>query len=644
MGMVAGTRHSLIICAMALLGGGPLEAQGWTPDARPAHLRPPASSLQPPLCPPALTALVLGGGGAKGMAHLGVLAVLDSLGITPDLIVGTSAGAVLGAMWASGESAASIETRVRAARLDRIVRPYSPSLGATFASARPLFVWERAGARWVVQDGAVRDDEADSALVQLLAHAETHARGDFDALPIPFRAVATDLRTREMVVLDRGRLIDAVRASMAIPVLLRPVPRDGRTLVDGGLSANNPVAVARALGATRVIVATIASPVPDMSRLDDPLTVASAVFEFLFIQDPMQLGEADVRIALPTAPYGMLDFRPATLDTLVALGRATATAALASRCVHPLTPTPSREAFPVTTFAKRPSGAPTVERIGLAVAYDHALSAQAWSAWSAPAMGRWGPRSVELTVAPWALRVYGIAHARRAGASLDLRTQRLPTFTDRRLFGAVQVDDALFTIGVPREAKAGWHVDGGLVGWAGRTAGVDGRTDAGVSFALARRRTRDPAPAFLVEGVTVRRWRQLTLEARPHGAIGIVQLDGRLLASVGNGVPVARRQTLGGLEGFAGRPLLSARGDHIASLALRAAWPLRPGLHAEIEPMIGRVGDGGFGSGSDPSHGRLHRGFRVGLAIDTPLGTFRVSEGFAADGGRAAYVRFGDWR
>jgi predicted acylesterase/phospholipase RssA len=244
---------------VAFLGTVPLAAQRRTLpldlDPASADVQPPLAHRSVPLCTPAPTALVLGGGGAKGMAHLGVLAVLDSLGITPDLIVGTSAGAVLGAMWASGESAASIEARVRAARLDRIVRPCSPSIGPAFASARPLFVWERAGARWVVQDGAVRDEEADSALASLLAPAEAQARGDFDALPIPFRAVATDLRTREVVVLDRGRLIDAVRASMAIPVLLRPVPRDCRALVDGGLSANNPVAVARALGAHRVSAA-----------------------------------------------------------------------------------------------------------------------------------------------------------------------------------------------------------------------------------------------------------------------------------------------------------------------------------------------------------------------------------------------------
>ncbi|MFZ9898236.1 MAG: patatin-like phospholipase family protein [Gemmatimonadaceae bacterium] len=600
--------------------------------------------LPPHPCPPAPTALVLGGGGAKGMAHLGVLAVLDSLGITPDLIVGTSAGAVLGAMWASGESAASIEARVRAARLDRIVRPYSPSLAPAFASARPLFVWERAGARWVVQDGAVRDEEADSALAALLAPAEAHTGGDFDALPIPFRAVATDLRTREVVVLDRGRLIDAVRASMAIPVLLRPVPREGRTLVDGGLSANNPVAVARALGAQRVIVATIASPVPDVTRLDDPLTVASAVFEFLFIQEPMSLGASDVRIALPTAAYGMLDFRPTTLDTLIALGRATASAALDARCVRPLTATPRRVTIPVTTAARPPANVSSAERIGLAIAYDHALSAQAWTVWSAPATRRLGARSVELTVAPWALRIRGTTRGRRVGASLDLSAHRLPTFRDRREVGAVQADDALLTLGLPRAATAGWRVDGGLAGWAGRRAGVDGRTDAGVSLALVQRRTREPAPAFLIAGIALARWRQLTLEARPRGALGLLRLEGRLLASVGEGVPLARRPTLGGLDGFAGRPLLSARGDHLASLAIRAAWPLRPRLRAEFEPMIGRVGEGGFDRGSEPAHGTLHRGLRVGLAVETPLGTFRVSEGFAADGGRTAYVRFGDWR
>lgn len=636
---------------------GQLGAQGSSILRSTSRFQPPAFSLP---CPPARTALVLGGGGAKGMAHLGVLAALESRGIEPDLIVGTSAGAVLGAMWASGESAASIAARVRAARLDRIVRPYAPSLGPTFEATRPLFVWERAGSRWVVQDGAVRDEEADSALTRLLAPAEALAAGDFDALPVPFRAVATDLLTREVVVPDSGRLTDAVRASMAIPILLRPVPRADRTLVDGGLSANNPVAVARGLGAERVIVATIASPVPDVTQVDDPLIVASAVFEFLFIQDPMRLEPTDVRIALPTAAFGMLDFRPATLDTLIALGRATTERTLAAHCVHPRSEARRRVTHPVAPMLERMTlSVPTAERVGLAIAYDHALSAQVWSRWVAPRTAQRGARSVEVTAAPWALRISGTMGLRRSdasaaaqgafaraplGAALELTAQRVPTYVDRRVTGAVQGDDALLLLGVPRAARVGWQVDGGLIGWAGRTAGGAGRGDVGGALAVGRGRPQDPAPAFRLEAVAVRQWRQLTVEARPRGAIGVVRLDGRFLASAGREVPLVRRPTLGGIDGFPGRPLLSARGDHTLSLAVRAAWPLRPRLRAEVEPMIGRIGLGGLFAGVDPAHGRLHRGFRVGLAVETPLGTLRVSEGFAADGGRAAYVRFGEWR
>ena len=636
---------------------GHLSAQGTSIQHSSSSVQPPTSN---PACPPARTALVLGGGGAKGMAHLGVLEVLESHGIEPDLIVGTSAGAVLGAMWASGESASSIATRVRAARLDRIVRPYAPSLGPAFEATRPLFVWERAGSRWVVQDGAVRDEEADSALTRLLAPAEALADGDWDGLPVPFRAVATDLLTRDVVVPDGGRLTDAVRASMAIPILLRPVPWRGRTLVDGGLSANNPVAVARALGAERVLVATIASPVPDVTQVDDPLIVASAVFEFLFIQDPMRLDATDVRIALPTAAFGMLDFRPTTLDTLVTLGRAATATALANGCVRPMSGARDRVTHPVAPMHERVTlSAPTTERVGLSVAYDHALSAQVWSTWAAPMTARRGARSVEVTAAPWALRVRGVAAPRPArptdgprgavarapfGVALELTSQRLPTFVDRRVVGAVQGDDALFLLGVPRAARVGWQVDGGPVGWAGRTAGGAGRTDAGVALAVGRGRLREAAPAFRLEALAVRRWHQLTIEAHPRGAIGPIRLDGRLLASAGNNVPLVRRPTLGGIDGFPGRPLLSARGDHTLSLAVRAAWPLRPRLRAEVEPMIGRIGTGGLYTGTDPAHGQLHRGLRVGLAVETPLGTLRVSEGFAADGGRAAYVRFGEWR
>lgn len=292
-------------------------------------------------CEPARTALVLAGGGSKGLAHLGLLQALDSLGIRPDLIVGTSMGAILGAMYASGESGHEIEARVRAMNLDVLVRDYAPQVSASLGVLKPVIVWERETSKWVLQTGAVRESEVSATLSRLVLSANLMARGDFDALPIPFRAVATDLDDRSVVALGRGDLARALRASMALPLLMRPVVIDGHTLVDGGLSSNVPVGVARALGAERIIVSTIASPKPEASAFDDPLRVTSAVFEYLWVQDSLKLRPFDVVVAQPTAAFGMLDFAAPVIDSLIDLGRRTADASLRSAvCIRPLADRP----------------------------------------------------------------------------------------------------------------------------------------------------------------------------------------------------------------------------------------------------------------------------------------------------------------
>lgn len=298
-------------------------------------------------CEPARTALVLAGGGSKGLVHIGLLQALDSLGIRPDLIVGTSMGAILGAMYAAGESGREIETRVRAANLDVIVRDYAPRVSASLGVLKPLVVWERESSQWVLQTGAVRESEVSATLSRLVLSANLVAHGDFDALPIPFRAVATDLDDRSVVALRRGDLARALRASMALPLLMRPMVIDGRTLVDGGLSSNVPVGVARALGAERIIVSTIASPKPEASAFDDPLTVTSAVFEYLWVQDSLKLQAHDVLIAQPTAAFGMLDFADAVIDSLIDLGRRSADASLAgASCIRPIARGPIVAALP----------------------------------------------------------------------------------------------------------------------------------------------------------------------------------------------------------------------------------------------------------------------------------------------------------
>ncbi len=287
------------------------------------------------VCSPARTALVLSGGGAKGLAHVGVLEVLDSLGIVPDLVVGTSMGAIVGALYASGDTPAEVRARLDAAQFDRLIRRYEPQVSASLGALKPALVWEREPAHWVLQMGAAREAEVSAAMSKLLLRANLSALGDFDSLPIPFRAVATDLDSRQVVPLARGDLARAERASMAIPLLLRPVEIDGHSLVDGGLSSNVPVGVARALGAQRLIVSVVASPRPDPAAFDDPLTVTTQLFEYLFVQDSIDPGAFDVVIQQPTEAYGMMDFRAVTVDSLVALGHRTAARAFAgAACVR----------------------------------------------------------------------------------------------------------------------------------------------------------------------------------------------------------------------------------------------------------------------------------------------------------------------
>ena len=129
------------------------------------------ASAQIGSCEPARTALVLAGGGSKGFAHIGLLQALDSLGIHPDLIVGTSIGAILGAMYAAGESGREIETHFRAARLDALIRDYAPIVSASLGALGPIIVWERAPSKWVLQTGSVRESDVSAVLTRLAVRA-----------------------------------------------------------------------------------------------------------------------------------------------------------------------------------------------------------------------------------------------------------------------------------------------------------------------------------------------------------------------------------------------------------------------------------------------------------------------------------------
>jgi NTE family protein len=208
-------------------------------------------------------ALVLGGGGARGLAHVGVLRVLEEEGLRPNLIVGTSMGAVLGALYASGYSAAEIERLV----LDR--------------AWLSLFLDEREPAdrlqggrstlehhqltlqldRWPpsAPAGASYGQAVEDLVGRLCADAVYLAAGEFDRLPIPFRCVSTDVVAAAPFVSERGALARAVRASGSIPLIFVPVQFEGRTLLDGGLVDNLPVEVARRLGFSRILAVDVSN-------------------------------------------------------------------------------------------------------------------------------------------------------------------------------------------------------------------------------------------------------------------------------------------------------------------------------------------------------------------------------------------------
>lgn len=241
-------------------------------------------------------ALVLGGGGCRGYGHIGVLRVLERERLQPDLVVGSSSGALVGALYAAGMSAAEIE-RYGGRMSPNLLRDWVfPKLGVFGGNRIRRFVIERVGERSI------------------------------EALPTRFAAVATNLRTGEMRVLDRGDLGRAVQASASIPGLLEPVRIDGGVYVDGNLSAPVPVQAARRLGARRVVAVDVTFP-PEQADLGDPFDALYQGFSILTRRLALDdRAGADV-VLEPRLPEHD-DMSKATLHALMDAGERAAMAAL----------------------------------------------------------------------------------------------------------------------------------------------------------------------------------------------------------------------------------------------------------------------------------------------------------------------------
>ena len=303
----------------------------------------PLASQQTASCPAGRTALVLSGGGAKGIAHIAVIRALDSLGVRPDVVVGTSMGAIIGALYASGYSGRAIDSIVAAGDAAGLFASTEPRTPRSWLPMVPQLVWEQGAKGFSLQSPAVREAKANAALGAMLLRGNLIARGDFDRLPIPYRAVATDLANQETVVLGGGDLAQAVRASIALPLVFSPERIGEKVLTDGGLSANVPVGVARRLGATRVIVSDVSGRLLRPDELGNPLAVADQLAGFLFQQQADSVGPQDLYVKIDVEGFSTLDFSPRTLDSLRANGRRAADSVLARAACLPQAHHPERD-------------------------------------------------------------------------------------------------------------------------------------------------------------------------------------------------------------------------------------------------------------------------------------------------------------
>ncbi|MFN3615922.1 MAG: patatin-like phospholipase family protein, partial [Rubrimonas sp.] len=322
--------------------------------------------------------LVLAGGGAAGVAHVGVIRALEARGLRPDIVVGASMGAIVGGLYAAGYGPDDLEAVVEDVDWPSIlndltdrsfVHPMRRDSRIDLQGVQtdlPLGV----GAGGLAVAAGLVDGVRLSLILRQLA-APALGIEDFDDLPIPFRAVATDLATGRPVALEGGDLALALRASMSIPALFPPVRVQDRFLVDGGVSNNLPIDVARALGADRIIAVFIppADVDPDsLGALSSSLSQTMSIFIHARSRELIEtLGPDDILIVPDVGEVGMLDFALAPQTVAEGVRAVEAEAEAIDRLMRGRTPAAPREAL--ADRADRP-----IEYDGLVVEYDGALA------------------------------------------------------------------------------------------------------------------------------------------------------------------------------------------------------------------------------------------------------------------------------
>jgi NTE family protein len=234
---------------------------------------------KPPVIDRPRIGLVLSGGGARGIAHIGVLRVLEELRIPVDYVAGTSMGSIIGGLYATGMTSAQLEQVVQQLNFEdifsdsttRAERPFRRKSDDDLALFGPKFgVGPKSS---LLPKGAISGQKI-QFLFETVVSNRTQTK-NFDELPIPFRAIAADIVTGKAVIISNGDLATAMRASMALPGLFSPVDFGGHLLVDGAVINNLPVNVAQGMGADILIAVDVGSPLATREELNDFVSITS---------------------------------------------------------------------------------------------------------------------------------------------------------------------------------------------------------------------------------------------------------------------------------------------------------------------------------------------------------------------------------
>jgi NTE family protein len=230
--------------------------------------------------------LVLSGGGAKGLAHIGVLKTLDSLNIKVDYIAGTSMGAVVGGLYASGYSAKQLDSIFSKLDVNALLQDYTPRESKSFYEKRNDEIYALtlpfSNFKLGLPSGLSKGLYNFNLISRLTKHV-SHIR-EFNQLPIPFLCIATDLETGNQVVLEKGILAEAIIASGALPTLYNPIEINGRLLIDGGVVNNYPVEELTSRGITVIIGVDVQEGLKNRTQLNDVAAVLSQINNFSMIE------------------------------------------------------------------------------------------------------------------------------------------------------------------------------------------------------------------------------------------------------------------------------------------------------------------------------------------------------------------------